>query len=598
MRLDVCSLALLCAAASVGSAAAPGPASPFEQVKQQFGAPVMLVPKPPDPPVIDGVLDDAAWNAAKTVTLGYVFGGWQLPTQKTVARVLADEKAVYFAIRCDEAHPDQMKAVGRDNLSRRNVGDTVELFLDPHHRGIFRYYKRFHNYYHVIVGPDGATFHRGGPTYANWRANIVAKTVRDKTGWSVEVAVPMKDLGLTRATIPDVWGLNICRQRPELGVELPKAARAGGRARFHPGMRPLDEPDKFRDGEYSAWAPTYDDYSYNNSMPFHHPEYFGHAVLAVAAKKTPRPKKVFEIVYKSRFDDGVIGPWLVWRPGNPEDKPGLVDESFRGPGKSLTFPAGGSHSMRLNMPLKDLEHVTMIMTFRMTKNGRLYYYGRAPDNWQCGAHRHDVFMTKEAAAKRKATKHGGYSQFPPMNIYHTHADFMAWKPMGRLWQAPGDWALMSGHFSEPSIGSVMMPGEDWCILRTRLGLFRRHAGRNKGQRLCPRDREFTGGLTFAPGANPVRISDLVIFRGADVQPPEQVTGVKLKRDGQKLRLSWNRAKDNTLAAYYKVYAGGTQVAETHRLSATLDAAKTGTEPLTVVAYDLYDNASKPSKLAK
>jgi cellulose/xylan binding protein with CBM9 domain len=579
-------LAVMCACTSRDATA-----KNVTSVRQAFGGPVMMVPRPAAAPIIDGKLDDAAWKAATPVTLGYVHGGWQRPTQKTVARVLADEKAIYFAVQCDEANPKQMRVVAAGDLSRRNVGDTVEFFLDPRHNGKYRHYKRFHDYYHVIVGPDGATFYRGGPTYGKWKATIIAKTAKTGGGWTVEVAIPMKDLGITGTAIPDVWGLNICRQRPELGVALPKAARAGGRARFHPGMRPVDEPDKLRQGEFSAWAPTYDDYSYSDSMPFHHPEYFGHAVLAVCRRATPRPKQVFEIIYKSDFDAGKIGPWLVWRKGNPKDKPVLVDESFRGVGKSLTFPPGSKHTMRLNMPLKNLEHVNMVMTFRMTKDGRMYTYSRAPDNWQCGAHYMDVFLTKEAAAKRKATKRGGYSLFPPLNIYHTHADFLAWKPLGRLWKAPGGWALMNAHFSEPSIGSVMWPGTDWCILRMRLGVFRRHAGRNKGQRLVPRDMAFTGGLTFSPGPAPMRISDLVIFRGSDVEPPEQVTGVTVKRNGDKLVVSWDRAKDNTLVAYYKVFAGKTVVAETHQLSATIKAVAA---PISVVAYDLYDNASVPS----
>ncbi|MFO7897425.1 MAG: sugar-binding protein [Planctomycetota bacterium] len=497
-------LAVLALLAALGGCARttawePGAGDATRQsVRTTFGPPVMLVPRPPSPPVIDGTPDEAAWRAAEPVTLSYVFDGWDRPSQKTVARVLADQDAVYVAVRCFEAHPEQIRTVGRGELSVRNRGDTVELFLDPQHNGTFRYDDRRHNYYHVIVGPDGTAFHRGGPDYGKWKATIVARAGRFDGGWTVEVAVPMADLGLSPETIPDVWGLNVCRQRPELGVALPRAARVKGRARFHPPIRPLDEPDKCRQGEYSAWAPTWDDYSYPDAMPFHHPEYFGHAVFAVGNEKTPRPKKVFEVLYKSDFDSEKIGPWLVWRPGNPEDKPALVDEAFRGKGKSLTFPAGGPHSMRLDRPLKDLEHVTMIMTFRMTKDGRLYYYGRAPDNWQCGAHRHDVFLTRRAAAKRKATQRAGYSLFPPLDVYHTHADFLAWKPLGRLWKAPGNWALMSGYFSEPSVGSVLWPGTDWCILRTRLGLFRRYHGRNRGQRLVPRDQDYPGGLTFAP----------------------------------------------------------------------------------------------------
>ncbi|MFO7897441.1 MAG: hypothetical protein R6V58_00100, partial [Planctomycetota bacterium] len=290
--------------------------------------------------------------------------------------------------------------------------------------------------------------------------------------------------------------------------------------------------------------------------------------------------------------------WLVWRPGNPEDKPALVDEAFRGRGRSLTAPGAGRHTLRLDTPLTDLADATLIVTFRMKKNGRLYYYGRAPDNKQCGAHRHEVFLTREAAAERKATRRAGYSLFPPLNVYHTHADFAAWKPLGRLWSAPGGWRLMSGYFSEPSIGSVMWPGTDWCMLRTRLGLFRRYHGPDRGQRLVPRDQGYPGGLTFAPGDRGLLISDVVIFRGHDVEPPRTVTGASLSREGGKLVVAWNRAEDNTLTAYYRVYAGAELVAETHRLSAALDPDAVGGRPLTVVACDLYDNCSAPAAPAE
>src|SRR5262249_26153149 len=74
---------------------------------------------------------------------------------------------------------------------------------------------------------------------------------------------------------------------------------------------------------------------------------------------------------------------------------------------------------------------------------------------------------------------------------------------------------------------------------------------------------------------------------------EQVTGVQVKRAGDTIEVSWNRARDNTLTAYYQVLAEDKVVAETHRLSATL-AAKSASGPFRVLAYDLYGNVSLPS----
>jgi len=574
---------VLCIAVAASVAAA---APTVERVAKTFGPPAMLVAKPAAPPKIDGKLDDPAWAAATPVVLGYVFDGWDMPSQKTEARVLADGQAIYFAVKCWEAHPEQVNVVERNDLSRINVGDTVELFLDPLNT------RKERGYYRVIVGPKGAEFHRGGPDFGNWKASIAVGAGEFDGGWQVEVAVPMKELGLAEGKIPTVWGMNICRQRPELGVVRPKAAV--GAARFRPSLRPLDEPEKYRDGEWSSWAPTWDDYSYLDAKPFNHPTFFGHAVLAAGTVESAPPAKVFEILYKSDLNSGEMGAL-----SDSENSPGglLLDESFRGPGKCFTNRDSQNSTLFLRKSLTDLEDVTMILTFRMPADGRFYYYGRAPDNWQCGAHRHEVFMTPEAAAARAAKKAGeGYSFFPPLPVYHTHADFAAWKPLGRLWKAPGGWAMMSGYFSEPTIGCVMNPGTDWAILRTRLGLFRRYHGNAQGQRLVPREQDYPRGLTLVPSAGKLLIGDVVIFRGRDVEAPQQVTGVTAQRAGEKVTVAWQRAKDNTLAAYYHVLADGKLAAETNRLSADLTAA--AGKALTVVAYDLYGNASRPSEAVK
>lgn len=75
-------------AAGAESVAAGGAASVsvLGAVLKQFGPPVMLVARAASPPVIDGKLDDAAWRKADPVSLGFLTGRWERPTQKTEAR--------------------------------------------------------------------------------------------------------------------------------------------------------------------------------------------------------------------------------------------------------------------------------------------------------------------------------------------------------------------------------------------------------------------------------------------------------------------------------------------------------------------------------
>src|SRR5262249_36500893 len=125
--------------------------------------------------------------------------------------------------------------------------------------------------------------------------------------------------------------------------------------------------------------------------------------------------------------------------------------------------------------------------------------------------------------------------------------------------------------------------------------FRRAPGPKQGQRLVPLGQNYPGGLTL--GASPrdgFRLDDVVIFRGADVEPPGRGRGVTARRDGDDREGSWGRARDDTLTAFYRVYAGKRLAAESHRLTARLKASAVGGEALTVVAVDLYGNAAPPS----
>ena len=558
----------------------------LEVVRKQFGPPVLWVPQPDEPPVVDGRIDDAAWGATEAVTLRAAEGGWTSPSQKTEARVLADRRAIYVAVRCFEASPAEIRSAAPDQMHKVNSGDAVEVFFDPGHR------EAFGEYFHLAINPDGTVLTARGDGPGGWSPRLSARAARFDGGWTVEVAIPFGELGLDDGRIPRIWGLNINRQRPELGVVMPAITR--GTTRYTPQVRPLDEPKKYRDGEYSGWAPTYSAYNYPDSRLFHHPHRFGHAVLDVGTVDVAPPPRVFEVIYRSDFDRGITTPFTNGT---------LRDESFRGPGKSYASKPDGIQTLYFRQPLEDLADVMLIMVFRLPRDGWLYHYARTPDGWKCGACRHEFFITPEAAAARTVDK-TGLALFPALDLYDMHADKPAWKPWGRLWKGPGPWAMVTGYLSEPSESAVIRPGTDWTVLRMRLGEFRRYAGRSPnapripGQILVPRELGYPDGLVFFPAPGPLIISDLVIFRGADVEPPQPVAGIESRVERDLLLVSWQQAEDNTLTAYYRIYAGEQVLAETSRLEARLPVADLKGRDVSVVAVDLYDNVSAPVMISR
>jgi len=564
----------------------------LKDFENRFGGPVLWVPRPKTPPVIDGKLDDACWNDARPVSLGYSTGiWWETPSQKTEARVLADDKAIYFGARCFEAQPERIVRAGTARKGMIVGADAVEFFLDP------GCHARRYDYVHVIVTPDGTVYHGRGLEPDTDKGSILAKAGTFDGGWTVEAAIPFADLGIKAGTIPKIWGLNVCRQRPELAADMPKAARAAGNKRYDPPMWKLDEPEKYRLAEYTCWSPTMADFCgwpfYADSRPFHIAQRFGHAVLEVGTQDVAPPAGKFEVLFRSDFENGQLGPFKNAM---------LVDDDSRGTKKCFTF-AEGQNRIQFGQALEDLDDVTILLVFKLKEQvlpvQHLSITGKAPDGVWCGAERYEFLISREEAGARTRfleeyhkEKYGD----GPFRLYDTHADMVRWKPCGGVRNGPGPFALVEGFFAEPSGGQVRWPGKDWVIARIRPALFRRAPQPKQGQKLVPLSQNYPDGLTLS--TNPrdgFRLAEMIVFRGMDTEPPARVTGVKARKSGEEIDISWERAKDNTVTAFYRIYAGKKLLTETQHLSARVEASAIAQGPIAIVAVDYFGNASEASE---
>ena len=184
------------------------------------------------PPIIDGDLDDLAWNGADWQGGFEVITGEGRAEEETRIAVSYDDDNLYVAYDVRESAPGSTIASVIKRDGPVFYDDSVELFLDPGHDHSF--------YYHFAVNSLGTqydSYSRLGPAWnGDWRA-AAAKTAE---GWSVEIAVPIREISRRFPKPGDIWGVNFNRSA-------------------------------IRSGEFSGWSFT--------PGTFHAPSFFGDLIF-------------------------------------------------------------------------------------------------------------------------------------------------------------------------------------------------------------------------------------------------------------------------------------------------------------------------------
>ena len=158
-------------------------------------------------PVLDGVLDDAAWEEAARVEDFHIVVSdeYGRPNERSRVYVAFDDENLYFAARFFDSKPGTIVA---KVLSRRDVSfgeDGFSITLDPFDQGRAGYM--------FDVNPNGM---RSEAIYTDkdrqnwdWEGIWDAAARIDGEGWTAEVAVPLKTLTFDPAR--DGWGVNFTR---------------------------------------------------------------------------------------------------------------------------------------------------------------------------------------------------------------------------------------------------------------------------------------------------------------------------------------------------------------------------------------------------
>ncbi len=202
----------LCAALLLlaGPAAAQAPAAPALPERRHFD-----VTRATSPIKVDGVLDEEAWKSALVVDLRYEWfpGDNVPPSVKTDALVTFDGEALYIAFRAEDPQPGSVRShlMDRDSIAAFNQDDHVGVILDTFNdeRRAFQF----------RVNPAGvqvdATFSEiDAAEDFSWDAIWASAGQITDTGYTVEMAIPFKQLRFPRTSEPQTWGFEAFRSYP------------------------------------------------------------------------------------------------------------------------------------------------------------------------------------------------------------------------------------------------------------------------------------------------------------------------------------------------------------------------------------------------
>jgi hypothetical protein len=151
----------------------------------------------PEPIVLDGNVDDAAWEEVTPLDLTMytpTFGG--TPTERSEIMVAYDDSYLYVAGRLYDSEPDgvAVKTLYRDRYSGDDVFGIVLDSYNDHETAVWFTTNPAGVQADRTVANDGE-FTLGRPMNADWNTFWDVATVRNHDGWFAEMRIPFSSLG-------------------------------------------------------------------------------------------------------------------------------------------------------------------------------------------------------------------------------------------------------------------------------------------------------------------------------------------------------------------------------------------------------------------
>ena len=178
--------------------------------------PPITIPRLTGAIVLDGVVDEAAWEAVAPVAMTMYspnFGG--ALTEETEVRIAHDDRYLYVSGRMYDSDPEQIR-VGTFYRDRYSGDDILAVVIDS--------YNDHETAVWFVTNPVGvrqdrtvsndAQFTNGMPMNDDWNSYWDVVTTRNAEGWFAEFRIPFSTLGFQVAGGEVTMGLIVYRMVP------------------------------------------------------------------------------------------------------------------------------------------------------------------------------------------------------------------------------------------------------------------------------------------------------------------------------------------------------------------------------------------------
>jgi hypothetical protein len=189
--------------AAEAPAAPAAPTAPAKPMKPGYPEPAAVVVCA-KAPVIDGDLSDGCWKTAELAGVWVDISNGKAAKPQGKVFVCHDDKNLYIAFLNPEPKMKGLAANSADRDGDVWLDDSNEIFIDPS-AGKSDYFQFIVNTANVLY--DGKN--RDGA----WNSTAKSAVKKTADGWSVEVAIPLAELGATMPLKGQTWKANFCRNR-------------------------------------------------------------------------------------------------------------------------------------------------------------------------------------------------------------------------------------------------------------------------------------------------------------------------------------------------------------------------------------------------